>query len=394
MNDVADSLRIRDEERRARLVARHHLGRTALDPLEAVRAVAAMHSSDPVTPYLACWARVDGFTTADLDRALYEDRSIVRVHAMRRTLFLVPTDELPIFTAGAARDVAEKERRKLHGWLEPEVGGGDVADWVAGVEDEVVEVLSERGELRTQELTRLVSELSTEITVGSGRWAGRTPVSSRLLFLAAMDGRIVRSRPAGSWRSSQYHWATVEQLATLPDEPDPREARAEITRRYLASYGPVTLTDLRWWTGWTATNARRALEDVGAETVELDAGEEGHLLGDDPAPAPIDRPTVAFLIGLDPTTMGWKQRDWYVGTHAEALFDRNGNAGPTIWMDGRVVGGWAQRPDGEVVWRLLETVDADAVASIEDEAAAITAWLDGETVTPRFRTPLERELST
>jgi hypothetical protein len=59
-----------------------------------------------------------------------------------------------------------------------------------------------------------------------------------------------------------------------------------------------------------------------------------------------------------------------------------------------VVGGWGQRPDGEVVFRLLEDVGGEATAAVEAETARLQAWLGGVRVTPRFRTPLERELST
>ena len=55
---------------------------------------------------------------------------------------------------------------------------------------------------------------------------------------------------------------------------------------------------------------------------------------------------VALLPTLDPTTMGWTARDWYLGEHRAQLFDSAGNAGATVWWRGRVVGGWAARPDG------------------------------------------------
>jgi hypothetical protein len=92
--------------------------------------------------------------------------------------------------------------------------------------------------------------------------------------------------------------------------------------------------------------------------------------------------------------MGWKDRDWYLGGHGPALFDRNGNAGPTLWCAGRVVGGWGQRPDGDVVFRLLEDIGQEAISAVEAEAARLTAWLDGVRVVPRFSTPLQRELSS
>jgi hypothetical protein len=91
--------------------------------------------------------------------------------------------------------------------------------------------------------------------------------------------------------------------------------------------------------------------------------------------------------------MGWRDRGWFLGAHAPALFDRSGNIGPTVWWDGRVVGGWAQRPDGEIVFRLLEDAGSAAATAIAAEAESLQAWLGATRVTPRFRTPLERELS-
>jgi hypothetical protein len=75
------------------------------------------------------------------------------------------------------------------------------------------------------------------------------------------------------------------------------------------------------------------------------------------------------------------------------LFDRTGNIGPTVWWEGRIVGGWAQRASGEVSCRLLEDIGSDGAAAVTAEAARLEAWLGKGRVTPRFRTPLERELS-
>jgi DNA glycosylase AlkZ-like len=91
--------------------------------------------------------------------------------------------------------------------------------------------------------------------------------------------------------------------------------------------------------------------------------------------------------------MGWAGRDWYLGEHGRILFDRNGNAGPTIWWDGRIVGGWAHRSDGELAYRLLEDVGAEAARALADAAERLRTWIGDVRITPRFRTPLERELS-
>ena len=111
------------------------------------------------------------------------------------------------------------------------------------------------------------------------------------------------------------------------------------------------------------------------------------------ARVPPPEPWVRLLPALDPTIMGWAGRDWFLGEHGSALFDRSGNVGPTVWSDGRIVGGWAQRRDGEIVVRLLEDVGADARTAVDEEAVRLQAWLGPVRITPRFRTPLERELT-
>ena len=86
-------------------------------------------------------------------------------------------------------------------------------------------------------------------------------------------------------------------------------------------------------------------------------------------------------------------RSWYVGEHASALFDRSGNIGPTAWWDGRIIGGWAHRKDGEIAVRLLEDIGAGASAAIAAEAQRLREWIGPVRITPRFRTPLERALA-
>ena len=73
--------------------------------------------------------------------------------------------------------------------------------------------------------------------------------------------------------------------------------------------------------------------------------------------------------------MGWAGRDWYLGPHRPLVFDTNGNAGPTIWADGRVVGGWAQRRDGQIALRLLEDVGAERAAAVDAEADRLARWI-------------------
>jgi hypothetical protein len=132
---------------------------------------------------------------------------------------------------------------------------------------------------------------------------------------------------------------------------------------------------------------RRALADVGAVEVDL-AGRTGYLLPDDLEPADPVEPWGALLPALDPTTMGWTDRDWYLGPYKAQLFDTAGNAGPTVWWNGRIVGGWRQSDSGEVMLQLLEDVGSEAQETLDAEAARLTEWLGGERVRLRYPSPM------
>ncbi|MBO0827613.1 MAG: AlkZ family DNA glycosylase [Streptosporangiales bacterium] len=374
------------DRRRARLGVRHRLARPAATVADAARGVLALHATDPASAFLAAAARVPGATVASIERELYDDRSVVRMLGMRRTVFVVPAELAPVVHAACTTQVAAKERAKLLGFLD-QSGIAEPAAWLARVEAATLDALTARGEATAAELARAVPELRTQITVGQGKWVGQQSASTRVLFLLAADGHVVRGRPLGSWLSTQYRWAPLAPWPRL----DPADARVELARRWLRAHGPGTVADVAWWAGWTRTQARQALGALPTEPVDVE-GDTAYVLADDTAPGPEPPPWVALLPALDPTPMSWQERGWYLGPHRDALFDRSGNIGPTVWCDGRVVGGWAQRRGGEVAYRLLEDVGADAAARIEAGAARLAAWLGDARVTPRFRTPLEREL--
>jgi Winged helix DNA-binding domain len=169
----------------------------------------------------------------------------------------------------------------------------------------------------------------------------------------------------------------------------PEVARAEMVRRWLRAFGPATVTDTKWWFGNTLTWARQALRDIDAVEVDLD-GTPGFTLPDDLEVEPDAEPWCALLPGLDVTTMGWFDRDWYLGGHRSQVFDTNGNGGPTIWCNGRIVGGWAQHADGRVELRLLEDVGRDAKRALTRRADELTEWLGGVRISVRFPSPLTR----
>lgn len=238
--------------------------------------------------------------------------------------------------------------------------------------------------MSSRESSAALPDLATKITVGSGKWTQQVAVASRLLFLLAMETKILRTIPSGSWKSSQYGWDIAPPLEPV----QPELGRARLVARYLERFGPVTTTDIHWWTGLTKTRVNKALAQIEAVPVKLDSG-EAWVHRDW---TPVTATGVALLPGLDPSAMGYKDRDWYMGEPISALFDRNGNIGPTAWVDGRIVGGWAVNADAKVLLKVLETIEAPQRAALQDEVARLEIWLKDTPITPRFRTPLEKEL--
>ena len=382
-------------ERRARLAVRHRLapGRRAGDVVEAADSMVCLHSSDPASVYLSAWARVDGMTVADVDRALYVDRSLVKHLAMRRTLFVFPRQTLALAQAGASNRVAEAERKRLIRDVERAGLHENGERWLSEASKRVLAVLSDGREATSSELRKEIPLLEGSIAYGQGKsWGGQIPVGPRVLTTLSAAGRVVRASNDGAWTISRPRWAAMSSW--LGEEVGPtseRDGVAGLVECWLRTFGPGTANDLKWWLGSTVAAVRRALGDLDAVEVELE-GQTGYLLPDDLEPAePVD-PWTALLPPLDPTTMGWFERDWYLGTYKPQLFDTSGNAGPTAWWAGRIVGGWRQSDDGEVVLQLLEDVGAEGRAALEGEAARLTAWLGGTRALPRFPSPLSRAL--
>jgi hypothetical protein len=377
-------------ERRQRLAVRHHLGVRADTAAGAAAGIVALHGTDPASVYLSVRARTNAVGVSAVDHALYTEQALVRMLGMRRTVFVVPAGLVPVIQAACTDQIAERLRRRLTQVVQEAGIAPDAATWLKETGEATVRALAARGSATGAELARDEPRLRTQIVAAQDNpYGGAVNLTTRLLTLLSAEGLIVRGRPRGGWTSSQFTWTAAG------DQPRPpaADARAELARRWLLAFGPAARADLQWWTGWTAGQVKQALARLEVTELDLDGTPGVMLAGDEAEPAAAE-PWAALLPALDPTAMGWQMRAWYVGAHAPALFDRSGNIGPTAWWDGRIVGGWAQRKDGEIAVRLLEDAGAEASAAIAAEAQRLGAWIGNARITPRFRTPLERELAS
>jgi hypothetical protein len=393
--------RISIEERRRLLVGRHHLRGDAASPDAVTTAVVALHATDPASVYLSVLARSRSSSLTDVSEAMYERRTLVRWMAMRRTLFLFPRSDIPMIQAAVSTPLAATLRASLisrltrNGTVPPI--DGDIRVWLTGLENRVEEVLHRRGTATGAQLGVEVPELRTRITPRAPSDLPQT-VTSPLLTVMSTEARMVRGTPTGAWTSRHHRWEPLqtwwpEGLPTPPIDV----ARRDLARRWLARFGPATFDDLQWWTGWNKTALQSALKTLPIDQVDLH-GEPGITLTNhdddlDASRGDVDiEPAATLLPALDPTPMGWKDRDWFFAIDRHHVFDRAGNIGPTLWWNGEIIGSWAVSTSGEIRTAILADRGVAAETAVAVAAERLHDRLAGTTVVPAIRTPLERSL--
>ena len=180
-----------------------------------------LHSTDPATVYLSLYNRLAGFRVADLDDALYERRTLTRILGMRRTLFVVPRDLAAVIDAACTKALIAGERRRTFQLLEAE-GIENAADVLESACRATLDALRDAdGPIPARNLTPLVQELGTRVTMAPGKKYEAAPaITNRVCLHLSTEGHIVRTRPLGSWLSSQYRWTPTERwFDPSPDVP-------------------------------------------------------------------------------------------------------------------------------------------------------------------------------
>ncbi|MGB6004695.1 MAG: winged helix DNA-binding domain-containing protein [Ornithinimicrobium sp.] len=430
---------VTDAHRRRLLGARHLLTpSTRTDDVEAITAsVVALHSTDPVSVYLSVLARMRNPDLNAVAEALYARRSLIRHHAMRRTLWVATPDVVSVIHRACTMKIADAERRKTEAFLATS-GITDPGPWLADASEQVCRVLAEHGPISAREIGKRLPDVARPLAMAQGKtYAGTQGAHSRVVTGLGFEGVAVRTRPSGSWINGQYAWARMQDWA--PDlytsllgdarldtdgqvsanagqerakagmghagqeNVSRRQAQAELARLWLSRFGPGTERDLSWWAGWTLGDTRAALAACGAERVETQTGsawavpDDVDVQGAGKRGVTVtgesdDEPWVALLPGLDPSVMGWKERGFYLAPGGETAWDNYGNAGPTVWVDGQVVGAWGQTRSGEIRLRSFVDLPADRRRQIEDRAAQVAEWLGATRISWRFPGAINAEL--
>jgi hypothetical protein len=354
---------------------RHHLTRRAprKDLARVVGEIGGAQAQLMSAAELQIAARVD-CAVADVRRALWTDRSLVKTWLMRGTLHLTRGEDLPVYAAAMSR----RWIRINNSWLK----------FVQVTEPELWKLVDDIGAalngtpMSREELIAIVGKGKPERVHHALRsgWGG-------MLKPAARNGRLC----FGPSRGQKVTFVNPRQWLHSWREVDPEVAVVEAARRYLRVYGPATKTDFsRWWGNWPGV-ANAAWSGLAGELVPVKVG--GARLDalaadiDVMTRARSDRP-VHLLPLFDPYLMGHATRDHlFDRVHAARVSRTAGWISAVVLVDGAVAGTWthtlakgALRIEVESFQRLKPDVSSE----IRKRATEMARALDAKTVEVAF----------
>lgn len=355
--------------------ARLHHQRTAPDVDALVRGSIGLHSTDYATPYLSARARIPDLDPGALFARLQAADGLVRVNAMRNTVHVVHTDDLPMIFAATGAPVGAVGRRALKALPDPEIDRG-----VAALTDALADGPRSSAELKAA-LPALAGDLRAWLQVAMGR------------------GEVLRA-DAPHPRSNRSRYARTRDRVPGFVPMDVGEARRQLLLRAVASFGPLTVDDLAWWLPAPKGEVVRALasaRDLAKVEAEGQTWWCAAALRDAPAPPreaagawalpyedaflKASRDRTAWLApGLQPVLFPYSVAHWHPPAGADPGPGPHkgpnvtGEARPSVWWGGRAVGRWEER-DGGVVHEVHADVGAEGRAAIDREVGSVAAFL-------------------
>ena len=318
---------------------------------------------------ISLWARTEGLRVEDVEKALWRDRSLVKVWCMRATTHVVPSADFAIFVRGcngrAARDeawwarIGDPLRRRVFGGRPRSVRSGRPLEAINRIVDAMAEAM-ERPLTRTELADRVSDSLAitqTRRRIDRG-WGGQGEVTGfkigdetftvgGILSLACARGEACSGPPRGNETTFVRPDAWLPGWRDMPVE----DAEDELLRRYLRAHGPATVSDFMRWTYVTAADARKTWGRVANELAQVIVeGRTAWALRTDVRDlqrSTVDRPTVRLLPSFDSFLLGQIDKSHLVdAAQYKRVYRAAGWLSPVVLVDGRVAGVWTHARDG------------------------------------------------
>jgi hypothetical protein len=323
---------------------KHHLleGSQAESILQVVNDIIALHATSAGTPYISLFARMKNFQRKHLDEEFYVKRNLVRLQAMRDTLFITSTQSASLLYQ--ATKLSEAHLLKwLHKWGISLSEYHELAEKLCGILKGGEKTLLELKKALPKETVR-----SVELKAGKERYKG-TNVN---IVLSAMmhKGMVISEKGPETLRITKANrFALIkEKYPNLNLESvECEEAKAMLVKRYVEAFGPVTEGDVAWWTGFSKTEVKNALATIekGLRSLKIGGFEKDYLMLKTDYEQfvkfkPLNAHSVLLLPFEDPYTKGYKVRDRLIDSALEKKAYVGGGVLPTILFNGEIIGAW------------------------------------------------------
>jgi hypothetical protein len=344
------------------VLAKHHLLEdTRIDDIVQIADdLCGLHSTELTTSYLSLFVRAKNFKKENLERKLYLDKSLARIRGMRRTLFIETLEFIPIIYA-ATSFIIERSFEKFM-----EFHKVSLKEYQE-VSQKISRILKE-GELSASDIRKNLNSTSN---------------IPAIIQVMCNRGLLIRGKPIKNWKDRRNKYAIFKEYFPNVDltKFDENTAIKKLVEKYIKTYGPVTDTDISWWTGLTKTQIKNALKSNESqyERVKISKLEKNYLMVKEDKDYLIDNPisgedSLVLLPRLDPFPMGYKERERYINTkNYNKVFDRSGNITSTIFLDGIAIGVWdiEEKPEPVVKFHLFRSIENQLLEEIYSKSKAV-----------------------
>jgi len=326
-------------------LSRHHLSNTAgADPATICRDICGAQAQHLPSAFLQIWTRNRRTTRAEIERALWDSRTLVRTSLMRQTLHIVPADEFAMYIAALRTSrVAAVLRIMARCKITREES------------DALTELILEALKEGPQAQPAIRAAVRPRVSSRVRAWMDKV---SSMVRVPVAEGRICYG--TGTDLVRVHQWLPAQPSMTEP------EAQATLLRKYLRAYGPATIQDFAYWSGIPVKDCPPVVESIKAELVDI-AG-HGMLLVEDLKTLQSARTLsgLRLLPGFDPLLLAHRAKDHLVEeSYYKRVFRDQWWISPVILKDGRIVGTWSHK-----LVRGHCSVDTDAWEKLPAKALA------------------------
>jgi hypothetical protein len=335
------------------------------DILKITEDLCGLHATGTIEPYIQLFIRAINFKKQDLNTELYTKKTLGKIRGMRKTLFILTTELMQIVYPFARNFTQNREQKYL------EYRNISLEEYKA-LSRKILDLLQTK-ELSTREIKQQINSKKDLVAV---------------ISIMCDQMHLIRGKPVSSWRDRRLLYAPFRKY--FPNlnlsKYNENEALNHLIKKYIRSYGPVTIDDIVWWSGITKTKLKPILANLEAEIVTIHISDLNHeyllFLTDHELleNRSMQESTINLLPLLDPYMMGYKSRERYVDINKyDYIFDRSGNATQVILQDGFVIGIWdiILKPKALCKLYFLEEIDDTILKKVNSKATELSKFITG-----------------